>query len=43
MKNETPKITTPVTATDVNGVAPKSDVTLTRHVSIDNSKLEKPS
>jgi hypothetical protein len=34
MKNETPKITTPVT---------KSEVILTRHVSIDNSKLEKPS
>jgi hypothetical protein len=44
MKNETPKVTTPITATDILAVAAKSEVVptvLTRHYSIDNTKIEK--
>ncbi len=44
MKNETPKVTTPITATDILAVAAKSEVVptvLTRHHSIDNTKIGK--
>jgi hypothetical protein len=44
MKNETPKVTTPITATDILAVAAKSEVVptvLTRHHSIDTTKIEK--
>jgi hypothetical protein len=46
MKNETPKVTTPITATDVLAVAAKSEVmpsTFTRHHSMENSKTLKNS
>jgi len=46
MKNETPKVTTPITATDILAVAAKSEIvptTFTRHGSIDNTKIEKNS
>jgi hypothetical protein len=46
MKNDTPKVTTPITATDILAVAAKSEVvptTFTRHGSIDNTKIEKNS
>jgi len=46
MKNETPKVTTPITATDVIALAAKSEIvptTFSRHDSIDNTKTEKHS
>lgn len=44
MKTETPKVSTPIAAVDVLGVAVKSEAlpsTLTRHGSLDMTKTEK--
>ena len=46
MKNETPKATTPITATDVIAAAAKSEVmpsTLSRHHSMEDAKTLKTS
>jgi hypothetical protein len=46
MKNETPKLTTPTTASDAVAIAAKSEImstSLTRHHSMDNDKTPKNS